>query len=95
MFNIAEGINRGWAASGHLGTAENYYKTGILASWVSYGIPETGTYTAYFYQSGGPGFDAVYTAYPITVDFNTYYAQPVVKYAGNTAAGLAQILQEK
>src|SRR5262249_47856709 len=95
MFNIAEGINRGWAASGPLGSAEEYYKAGILASWASYNIPASGTYTAYFYQSGGPGFDAVYNTYPIPVDFNTYYAQANVKYAGSTQTGLTQILQEK
>jgi hypothetical protein len=95
MFNIAEGINRGWAPSGSLGTAEDYYKAGILASWAFYGIPESGTYTAYFYQSGGPGFDAVYNAYPIPVDFSNYYAQSTVKYPGNNAIGLTEILEQK
>ena len=55
MFNIAEAINRGWISSGPLGNAEAYYKEGIKASMAFYGIPESGSLTAYFYQSGAPG----------------------------------------
>lgn len=94
-FTIAEGINRGWAASGPMGNAEDYYVAGIKASRASYGIPETGTFPAFFLKSGGPGTDAVYDSYPISVNWNTYYSQPLVKYAGDNAAGLKQILQQK
>lgn len=94
-FNIAEGLSRGWAVSGQNGTAEDYYKTGILASWAFYSIPQDGSFTTYFYQSGGPGTDAVYTGYDIPVDYSGYYAQPTVTYAGNNATGLTQILQQK
>lgn len=94
-FTIAEGINRGWVSSGPLGNAEDYYIAGIKASRASYGIPETGSFNAIFLKSGGPGTDAVYTTYPISVDWNTFYNQPLVKYAGNNATGLKQILQQR
>jgi hypothetical protein len=55
MFNIAEGINRGWAT----GNAENYYIAGIQASWASYNIPTTGAYTAYFYRPGSSNVAAI------------------------------------
>jgi len=93
MFNIAEGINRGWTA----GNAETYYIAGIQASMASYGIPVNGTYTAYFYKPGtklGVADAGSYDAFPITVNWNTYYAQPLVQYAGG-ATGLKQILQQK
>lgn len=95
LLNIAEGINRGWAASGSMGDAEAYYKAAITASMSFYGIPETGTFTAYYLKSGSPGTSADYGTNDITVDFANYYAQPTVKYAGNTADGLKQILQQR
>ncbi|MFT3825450.1 MAG: SusD/RagB family nutrient-binding outer membrane lipoprotein [Chitinophagaceae bacterium] len=95
-FNIAEAINRGWITAGPKGeTAEDYYVAGIKASMTSYGIPETGTYTAYFLKSGSPGSSAVYSTYAVTIDFSTYYAQALVKYSGNNATGLTQILQQR
>jgi hypothetical protein len=95
-FNIAEGINRGWAASGAMGTAEDYYKAGIKASMAFYNIPEAGSFDAYFLNSGSPGDAKVkYDKYAIPVNFNTYYAQPAVAYAGNNATGLTQILNQK
>lgn len=93
MFNIAEAINRGWTT----GDAETYYQAGIQASMASYGIPATGTFTAYFYRPGsttGVKDAANYDTYPIDVNWATYYAQPAVKYvAGET--GLTEILQQK
>lgn len=65
-FNIAEGINRGWAT----GNAEDYYVKGITASMGFYGIADASSVT-------------------------TYLAQTNVKYAGNTAVGLTQILVQK
>jgi hypothetical protein len=95
-FNIAEGINRGWASSGTLGTAEDYYKAGIKASLAFYNIPENGTFDAYFLKAGSPGSsNVVYDKYAIPVNFNTYYAQTAVTYAGNNATGLTQILNQR
>jgi len=93
MFNIAEGINRGWAT----GDAESYYKKGIQTSFSYYGIPTgTGSFTAYFYRPGSKSTkdDANYDTYPINVNWDTYYAQAGVKYTAD-AAGLTKILQQK
>ena len=92
MFNIAEGISRGWAG----GNAETYYQKGIKASMASYGIPETGTFTAYFYRPGSTDVTAIanYDTYPITVNFTTYYNQPSVKYVAG-ADGITHILEQK
>jgi hypothetical protein len=92
MFNIAEGINRGWTT----GNAETYYIAGIQASMASYNIPVNGTFTAYFYRPGSTSVTAAsnYDTYQITANWTTYYAQAGVKYAGSTT-GLTQILQQK
>jgi hypothetical protein len=93
MFNIAEGINRGWAT----GNAEDYYIKGIQASFAYYGIPTgTGTFTASFYRPGSTSTanPANYDTYPINVDWTTYYAQSGVKYSAD-AAGLTKILRQK
>ena len=94
MFNIAEGINLGWAS----GNAETYYVNGIQASFQYYAIPTgTGIFTAYFYRPGatkGPADQSSYDTYPITVNWANYYAQTAVKYAGGST-GLKQILQQK
>jgi hypothetical protein len=42
-FNVAEGINRGWAT----GDAASWYKKGIEASMSHYGISETATLSTY------------------------------------------------
>ncbi|MBS1502995.1 MAG: SusD/RagB family nutrient-binding outer membrane lipoprotein [Bacteroidetes bacterium] len=91
-FEIAEGINRGWAT----GNAETYYVNGIQASWAYYSIPATGSFTAFFYRPGSTDVTNLgnYDTYPINTDWNTYYNQPVIKYAGG-ATGLTQILQQK
>jgi hypothetical protein len=92
QFNIAEGINRGWAT----GNAETYYTQGIQASLQWYGIPMTGTFTASFYRPGSVNVAIAsnYDNYTVSFDWNTFYAQPSVKYAGS-ATGLTQILQQK
>ncbi|EHQ24917.1 SusD/RagB family nutrient-binding outer membrane lipoprotein [Mucilaginibacter paludis] len=92
LFNIAEGINRGWIS----GNAESYYIQGIQASLQWYGIPTTGTFTASFYRPGSKdtGVPSNYDNYTITTDWNTFYNQAAVKYAGGTT-GLTQILQQK
>ena len=92
MFNIAEGINRGWAS----GNAETYYVNGIQASMAYYSIPATGTFNAYFYRPGSksPADLTNYDTFAITTNWNTYYAQPTVKYTAG-ATGLTEILQQK
>lgn len=91
-FNIAEAINRGWLA----GSAETYYENGIQTSMRFYGIPASGTLTAYFYRPGATNVEGAqsYNTYTIPVSFDDYYAQPTVRYAGG-ATGLTQILQQK
>lgn len=87
-FNIAEAINRGWLT----GNAEDWYMRGIKSSLSFYGIPvdAPGSFTKiYPYNSS----DAV--TYNINFNFTDYYAQPSVKYTGNTADGLNQILLQK
>lgn len=92
MFNIAEGINRGWAP----GNAETYYIAGIQASMASYSIPTTGSFTAYFYRPGStsPANPGNYDTYTINTNWNTYYAQPAIQYVSG-ATGLTEILQQK
>ncbi len=92
-FNIAEGINRGWLASGN---AETYYKAGIQASMAFYGLPASGTYTAYFYRPGSTDVTSLanYDTYAVPVDFAAYYAQSAVQYAAG-APGLTEILEQK
>jgi hypothetical protein len=88
-FNIAEAINRNWAS----GDAEAWYKKGIKASLASYSIPvDAPGVVSKVYPFGA--LNAV--TYPISFDFeNSYYQQAAVKYAGNTPAGLQQILLQK
>lgn len=93
MFNIAEGINRGWAP----GNAEDYYVKGIQSSFQFYGIPTgAGTFTAYFYRPGSTNVANIanYDTYSINVDWTSYYGQTGVKYTAD-ATGLTKILQQK
>ncbi len=93
-FNIAEAINRGWIT----GNAETWYMAGIKASMDFYGIPSAGgTFNAYFYRPGSTDVSngTNYDSYPITFDWTAYYNQATVKYNGNNATGLTQILQQK
>lgn len=83
-FNIAEAINLGWIS----GDAESWYKEGIKASLRFYGIPVDAAGT----------FSKVYknTNYTIPFDFDgVYYTQASVKYKGDNADGLKQILLQK
>ncbi|HEY8930805.1 MAG TPA: SusD/RagB family nutrient-binding outer membrane lipoprotein [Mucilaginibacter sp.] len=93
-FNIAEGINRGWAS----GDAEAHYINGIQASMQSYAIPAAGgAFIAYFYRPGsttGVKDDANYDKFNINFNFAAYYAQAGVKYTAD-ANGLTHILQQK
>jgi hypothetical protein len=90
-FNIAEGIARGWAA----GDAESWYQKGIQASHAFYGI-QPGALTVYFFKAGGnPTNAGDYNVHNVNFDWNAYYAQPTVQYAGNNQAGIQQILVQK
>ncbi len=91
MLNIAEAINRGWIT----GDAEEWYKKGIQASIGFYGIIE-GANTFYYLKAGGKVVESAdYIPYTVNFVFNDYYNQAAVKYAGNAAAGLEQILTQK
>ncbi|AEE52959.1 SusD/RagB family nutrient-binding outer membrane lipoprotein [Haliscomenobacter hydrossis] len=87
-FNIAEGINRGWAT----GNAEDFYNQGIQASMDFYGL-KAGANAVDFQKSGAKLGE--FNSYTITVDFAAYLAQAKVKYAGNNTTGLEQILKQK
>ena len=83
-FNIAEAINRGWTT----GSAEDWYKKGIKASLAFYGVPTEAAGTVSKTYKGN--------TYSIPFDFeNTYYQQATVKYKGDNANGLEQILTQK
>ncbi len=86
QFNIAEGLNRGWAT----GNAETYYQNGIKASWAFYGLTD-GNNTVYFSADGGY---KNFNSYVVPVSFADYYAQTSVKLATG-ATGLTQILNQK
>jgi hypothetical protein len=91
-FNIAEAFNRGWVSGKSAIDAEDQYKKGILASMDFYGI-STGNLTSTYLKDGdGLG---TYQSYTVAVDLVAYYNQVKVKYAGNTQAGLDQILTQK
>lgn len=83
-FNIAEAINRGWAT----GSAEDFYNNGIKASMLFFGVKDGATIS--ITESDN---DAVIGS--VTGDVTGYLNQVTVKYAGNNAAGLKQILEQK
>ncbi len=88
-FNLAEGLNRGWGS----GDAEAWYKKGIKSSQEFYGVKD-GTLTMRYSRTGGRDA-ADFGTYTIDFSFDKYYAQPLVKYDGNTAPGLEKILTQK
>ncbi len=87
-FNIAEAINRGWLT----GNSEQWYINGIQASQSFYGIVDGANTVTFQIPSGLLGQDESYTVHWY---WSTYYAQPSVKYAGDNATGLNQILTQK
>ena len=95
-FTIAEGINRGWVPSLTAADAERYYKSGITASMSFYAIPATGSMPVYFFKQGYSIDDpSAFNSYSVDVDLTAYYNQTGVKYSGNNANGLTQILQQR
>ncbi len=90
-FNIAEGIERGWAT----GNAETWYKLGITESMAFYGIDVTKTsFTAYFLPPGQNSVTQV-APYPYNFNFATYYAQPSVALSAVPATAINQIVLQK
>ncbi|QJW89245.1 SusD/RagB family nutrient-binding outer membrane lipoprotein [Spirosoma taeanense] len=87
MFNMAEGINRGWAS----GNAADFYQKGIAASMNFYGLKDGDNTVTFSHDGGIASFDT----YTINFSLSDYLAQPIVKYAGNTTEGLNQILTQK
>lgn len=85
--NIAEAINRGWIT----GNAATWYRKGVEAMFAFYGVND-GANTVSFLKTLAPGD---YVSYPVTFNYNDYFAQPAVSYAGNNAAGLNQILTQR
>lgn len=89
-FNIAEAINRGWTS----GNAESWYKAGIQADQAFYGVHDGANNITFQAQYFGILYSDV--SYTVQFNFNNYYNQPAVKYAGDgTTAGLNQILTQK
>ena len=85
--NIAEAINRGWTT----GDAGAWYRKGVEAMFGFYGVND-GANTVSFLRGSAPGD---YITYPINFSYDAYFNQPAVKYAGNNATGLTQILTQR
>jgi hypothetical protein len=90
-FNIAEGIERGWAT----GSAETWYQNGIKASMAFYGIDLTQTHHTALFLPPGANSVAQVAPYAYTFDWSTYYAQPTVKLSGAPATAINQIVLQK
>jgi hypothetical protein len=84
-FCIAEAINRGWVT----GNAGTWYQNGVTADFAFHGIVDGGNTVTLMAASGAE------IAYPITFNFSDYFNQATVKYAGDNATGLSQILMQK
>jgi hypothetical protein len=82
-FNIAEGLNRGWAA----GDAGGWYTEGIKSSMKFLGLTEGSEIKI------GNNLSTVFYG-SVKVSIADYLAQPSVQYQGG-AAGLTQILNQK
>ncbi len=85
-YDIAEAINRGWVA----GDAESWYVKGTTAMFDFYGIQD-GDNQVVFRSPDGSGN----VTYTVPFSFTDYFNQPLVKYKGDNADGLNQVLTEK
>jgi hypothetical protein len=91
LFNIAEGIERGWAT----GNAETWYQKGITTSMAFYGIDVTQTnFTAYFLPPGANAVTQV-APYPFSFNWNNYYSQPAIQFSSTQATAINQIVLQK
>ncbi len=91
LFNIAEGIERGWV----MGNAETYYQNGITESMKFYGIDVNNkSFNAYFLPPGANSPSQA-QAYPFAFNFSNYYAQSGVKLSASSAAAINQIVTQK
>lgn len=84
-FCVAEAINRGWIS----GDAEAWYKKGTTSQFAFYGLVD-GANTVTLQANSGAEI-----TYTIPFKFDDYFNQALVKYAGNNATGLKQILTQK
>jgi hypothetical protein len=87
-FTIAEGINRGWVPGKSAADAESFYVKGIRASMEFYGL-EDGAEVEITESDNDKVLKTV------TVSVTSYLNQAAVKYNGNNATGLQQILTQK
>jgi len=85
-FNIAEAANRGWIPGI---SGANWYNAGIAASMNLYGITDGKSVPIGNYDGTNTNLGSV------TLELNTFLNNPNVVYAGDNAAGLTQILQQK
>ena len=85
--NIAEAINRGWIT----GSADTWYQKGVKAMFAFYGVVD-GANTVSFLKGTAPGD---YVNYTVNFSFANYFNQASVKYAGDNATGLNQILTQR
>ena len=86
--NIAEAVNRGWITGQ---SADNWYQKGVKAMFGFYGIVD-GTNTVSFLKGTAPGD---YVNYTVNFSFTNYFNQSAIKYAGDNAIGLNQILTQR
>jgi hypothetical protein len=92
LFNIAEGVERGWAS---VGTAETWYQNGITESMKFYGIDVTQTnFIAYFLPPTANAITQV-QPYPFTFSWASYYAQPAVQLSATQSTAVQQIVLQK
>ena len=85
--NIAEAINRGWLT----GSADSWYQKGVKAMFSFYGVVD-GANTVSFLKGTAPGD---YVNYTVNFSYTDYFNQEAVKYAGDNATGLNQILTQR
>jgi len=84
--NIAEAINRGWIT----GSTDTWYQNGVKAMFDFYGIKD-GSNTVTLRKADG----TANLTYSVTFNFSDYFNQVAVKYKGDNANGLTQILTQK
>ncbi len=87
-FNIAEGINRGWAPTLTATDAATWYNNGISASFKNFGLSTTSSSTVTISNVAGSSLGTV------TTDNATFLAN-VAYNTANPATALTQILNQK